>query len=128
MASIPNGKKFDNQLPLPRREIVEPNLSRPNWAAPSDSPHGVLCLDRNENVDPKMIAVVDGLLRKMPPDIVSHYPATGRLYIKLAKYLNLPAEMLFLSAGSDGAIRSVFETYVESGDAIENYDAHTKLL
>ena len=70
---------------------------------------GYLRLNKNENI----IDLPKGLLKEfhkqINSDFVSSYPDVESLYKKLAKYLRCKENNLYLSSGSDGAIKSVFE-------------------
>jgi histidinol-phosphate aminotransferase len=46
------------------------------------------------------------------------YPEAGETYRKLARWVGVNPEYLLLTPGSDGAIRLVFEAFVEHGDAV----------
>jgi histidinol-phosphate aminotransferase len=65
-----------------------------------------------------MAALVARILSEIPVRALSAYPECTPLYHKLATHLGVGIECLLLTAGSDGAIRSVFETYVNPGDVV----------
>ncbi len=104
--------------PRPRAAIASPDLTRPNWTTGERRDPNMLWLDRNENTDPKLARVVAGIVAEVAPDVFHGYPESGPLYRKLAAYLGVGPENLLLSAGSDGAIRSVFEAYIDPGDVV----------
>jgi histidinol-phosphate aminotransferase len=52
------------------------------------------------------------------PEHLSIHPETGRLYDLLADRFRIPREQLVVTAGSDAAIRSAFEAFVEPGDEV----------
>ena len=52
------------------------------------------------------------------------YPDLGRLYKSLAKFLKLKIDNIMLSAGADGAIKSVFENFTKKGDGILGLNLH----
>jgi histidinol-phosphate aminotransferase len=54
----------------------------------------------------------------LPPKAYYTYPDSAALYAKLADSLELLPEQLILTAGSDGAIRAVFEAYISPGDIV----------
>jgi len=58
------------------------------------------------------------VLRNIPPLSLATYPEAGALYRKLAKWVGVTSESLLLTPGSDGAIRLVFESFVEHGDKV----------
>lgn len=105
-------------MPSPRAPITDPKLVRPNWVgAPLRDP-GKLWLDKNENTDPSLAAVVGSVVAGLGPATQYSYPDFGPLYEKLARYAGAAPENLVLAAGSDGVIRSCFEAYVEPGDVV----------
>jgi len=111
-------RKIVHIAPNARQPITDPQLTRPDWTAgvPRD-PH-CLWLDKNENTDPELSALTVRVLSEIPASALSTYPECAPLYRKLAAHLGLGAECLLLTAGSDGAIRSVFETYINAGDVV----------
>jgi histidinol-phosphate aminotransferase len=83
---------------------------------PRDS--GRLWLDKNENLDPALEAVLHSVLLELPSLALNTYPEAGETYRKLAKWLGVEPEQVLLTPGSDGAIRLVFEAFVEQGDVV----------
>ena len=77
-----------------------------------------LRLDKNENLIGFPDDVIEGFRRQITSDFVTAYPDVGPLYRKLGKRLGLDVTQIYLSSGSDGGIKSVFETYVEPGDQV----------
>jgi len=108
--------------PQPRAAVADVALVRPDWTAGQARDPARLWLDKNENADPAMIEVVGRVIGGIPAHAHHSYPDSAPLYRKLGAYLGVPPERLLLAAGSDGAIRAVFEAYVEPGDAV----VHTK--
>ncbi|MFI5346411.1 MAG: pyridoxal phosphate-dependent aminotransferase [Elusimicrobiota bacterium] len=102
----------------PRACMRGKDLQRPDWTAGHGRPPGLLWLDKNENTDPELAALTADLLAKTDPRSVRFYPECGAVYRKLAKHLGVGADQLLLTAGSDGTIRSVFETFVDPGDVV----------
>ena len=78
----------------------------------------MLWLDKNENSDPAMTKLLVELAQGLEPDCLWSYPELGPLYRKLSGHAGVPPECLFLAAGSDGAIRSVFAAFVGPGDVV----------
>jgi histidinol-phosphate aminotransferase len=93
-------------------------LTRPDWTAGAPRDPRRLWLDKNENTDPALSAVVTGVMRGLPPEAYFTYPDSAELYAKLAGWVGVEAGNLLLAAGSDGVIRSVFEAYVAEGDTV----------
>jgi histidinol-phosphate aminotransferase len=104
--------------PAARQAIIDPGLSRPDWTKGSERNPDLLWLDKNENSDPALNEITRRVLAEVDPRNLYSYPESAELYRKLAAYLDLAPENLLLAAGSDGAIRSVFEAYVERDDRI----------
>jgi histidinol-phosphate aminotransferase len=78
----------------------------------------LLWLDKNENLDPVLLSVVESVLCSIPSIALATYPEAGDLYRKLAQWVGVAPEALLLTPGSDGAIRLVFEAFVEHGDVV----------
>lgn len=79
---------------------------------------GYLRLDKNEN----LISVPDAFLSKLrqliTSDFISAYPEVDQLYAKLAKFLEVSPDNLFLTSGSDAAIKAAFEVFVAKNDGV----------
>ena len=92
--------------PLPAKDIPSSRL-------------GKIRLDKNESIDIDLARFLyDKISEVIVPDYLTLYPEVDMLYIKLAKHLGLGTENLFLSHGSDGVIRSVFEVFIRAGDRV----------
>lgn len=102
----------------PRRALLNPDLKRPS--ALDSVPRDVrrLWLDKNENLDSELMALSRDVLSSIPPSALATYPEAGALYRKLGRWVGVSPQSLLLTPGSDGAIRLVFEAFVESGDAV----------
>lgn len=107
-----------HRLPPPRACVDDPALIRPDWTRGASRPTNALWLDKNENLDPAMAALLRGFLADMPTSVLAAYPDAGPTYRKLAVHLGCDAANLLFTAGSDGAIRLVFEAFVSPGDAV----------
>lgn len=77
-----------------------------------------LRLDKNEDLCGLPEALVTKCLSRITPDDLSAYPQTYLLYDALSKYLTVPQENLLITAGSDAAIKNVFEIFVSPGDGV----------
>lgn len=75
-------------------------------------------LDRNERVSPLPEAVRQDVLSGLPPDVFNAYPDSAPLYERLSRRLGIDEDELFVTSGSDTAIRRIFETFVGPGDAV----------
>lgn len=102
----------------PRQSLSNPELQRPS--ALSSVPRSLdrLWLDKNENLDPTLMALLHDVLLEIPPLALATYPEAGETYRKLARWVGVSPDSLLLTPGSDGAIRLVFEAFVEQGDAV----------
>jgi len=90
------------------------------YRTPSENMHryNKLRLDKNENVSGFEHNALKEALAAATPEFISSYPETDILYEKIAKMLNCQKENVIVTNGSDGAIKSVFEAFVESGDEV----------
>ncbi len=102
----------------PKPSLLNPELRRPS--ALQSVPRGPqqLWLDKNENLDPQLMALTHEVLSSIPPEILATYPEAGVLYRKLARWVDVSPESLLLTPGSDGAIRLAFEAVIEPGDDV----------
>jgi histidinol-phosphate aminotransferase len=101
-----------------RPSVADPKLYRPDWTSGIPRDPKLLWLDKNENTDPELAKLTARLLSEIDPVALYTYPECTPLYNKLADHLGVKADHLLLTAGSDGAIRSVFEAFIEPGDLI----------
>jgi histidinol-phosphate aminotransferase len=97
----------------------KPNISRLNRCDNVTFDRmGYLRLDKNENImgfDKKVIA---DILSNVDGRMISAYPMVYKLYKKVSEWLGIKKDFIYVSAGSDGAIKSVFEAYVANGDEV----------
>jgi histidinol-phosphate aminotransferase len=102
----------------PRQALLDPALVRPHalGAVPRDPQ--AIWLDKNENLDPELLALTREILSQIPPVALATYPESGPLYRRLAEWLEVDPQCLLLTPGSDGAIRMAFEAFVEAGDCV----------
>ncbi|MDA9550071.1 histidinol-phosphate aminotransferase family protein [Oceanospirillaceae bacterium] len=102
----------------PRLSLLNPKLQRPSSLSSVPRETDQLWLDKNENLDPQLMAVTEDVLRQMQAVTLATYPEAGGLYKKLATWAEVEPEQLILTPGSDGAIRLVFEAFIEQGDKV----------
>jgi histidinol-phosphate aminotransferase len=102
----------------PTRSLLNPDLQRPSALLSVPRSTDCLWLDKNENLDPILMAVAAEVLGSIPREALATYPEAGGLYRKLARWLEVSPESLLLTPGSDGAIRLAFEAFVEHGDPV----------
>lgn len=104
--------------PSPRAAIADPDLWRPAPWSGELRPESVLWLDRGECIDPEMMELVKTISVDLPLHAYFAYPTPGPLYRKLATQLGVTPEHLLLTRGTDGVIKTVFETFIEPGDLV----------
>jgi len=102
----------------PRQSLLNAALQRPSALNSKPRDPGRLWLDKNENPDAELEAMLHSLLLELPPRTLTSYPEAGEAYRKLARWVGVGPEHLLFTPGSDGAIRLVFEAFVEQGDAV----------
>jgi histidinol-phosphate aminotransferase len=105
-------------IPEPRPEVADGGLTRPDWTTPVERDPSLLWLDKNENGDPEMVALVAGMLGDLGPEVVSTYPEMTALYRLLADHVRVHPAMLVITGGADGGIRSVYDVFVRPGDVV----------
>lgn len=104
--------------PAPRAAIADPALWRPAPWQGELRPESLLWLDRGECIDPAMMELVRQISTDLPLHAYFAYPTPGPLYRKLADHLGISPEHLLLTRGTDGVIKTVFETFIEPGDLV----------
>jgi histidinol-phosphate aminotransferase len=57
-------------------------------------------------------------MSQFTPELLTMYPDQTPLYSKRASYLGIDAKKILLTPGSDSAIKTIFETYIYSGDHV----------
>jgi histidinol-phosphate aminotransferase len=75
-------------------------------------------LDRNERVTPWPGKTFSEMLATLRPEQFCSYPDPSPLYHRLGATLGIPEDHLYLTNGSDAAIRMAFQTFVRPGDRI----------
>jgi len=106
------------RTPTARAAVADGRLLRPDWTKSAQRDPRALWLDKNENTDPQLGRVTAKVLSEIDPKALFTYPESSGLYHKLAAHLGCRADQLLLTAGSDGVIRSVFEAFIDPGDAV----------
>ena len=77
-----------------------------------------LRMDKNENIIGFSEEVINDIRNMISSEFITAYPELDPLYQKLSENLGVDSSQIFLSAGSDAGIKSVFEVYVEPGDEV----------
>jgi histidinol-phosphate aminotransferase len=93
-------------------------LNRPDWTQDVSRPAGPLWLNKNENSDPILNKKILSLIPQVKNLAVNTYPELAKIYKKLALIDKVLPSNLLLTHGSDGAIRAVFDVFVEVGDKV----------
>jgi len=106
------------QKTMLRKNILNNNLSRPDWVKQNHRSLDRDWLDKNECSDPEMNRIVMQSLAKISVEAVFSYPDLDVLYSKVAAFSNVLSENILLTAGSDGAIRACFESCIQQGDKV----------
>ncbi len=102
----------------PRSALLNPALQRPSALNSTPRSGKQIWLDKNENLDPELMALTSEVLASIPPSALATYPEAGELYRKLSRWTGVTPDSLLLTPGSDGAIRLVFEAFVDPGDGV----------
>src|SRR5216684_6308176 len=79
---------------------------------------GYVRLDRNERVTPFSNAEFASMLGALRPELFCAYPDPSKLIERLSRDLSVPESWIYLTNGSDAAIRKVFQTYLRDGDTV----------
>lgn len=77
-----------------------------------------LRLDKNEHTSGFPQAVVDDMLKGVTPHFLAAYPEPAALYRKIAAMHDLDVGHVLVTAGSEMAIRYLFEAYLDAGDEV----------
>lgn len=85
---------------------------------PNTSRLGYLRLDKNENLTPLGQGFLELVKSEINEDLISSYPEVYPLYQKIAQWTGVDLDQIYISAGSDGAIKAAFEVFVEAGDEV----------
>lgn len=102
----------------PRRSLQNSVLQRPSALNSVPRNPDLLWLDKNENLDTTLMTLSQEVLHSIPRSVLATYPESGELYRKIAEWVAVSPDHLLLTPGSDGAIRLVFETFIEHGDTV----------
>lgn len=75
-------------------------------------------LDKNENTDEYLKKTYLRILKKIKFSDIAAYPDLTDTYKKVSSFLNLRVKQIYLTSGSDLAIKSIFESCIFSGDKV----------
>lgn len=102
------------ELPQIKKELE--NIVR--LKNPAEPRGQYLRLDKNENLITFPPAFMKKVRQVLTADFISIYPEFDPVYETLAKWLGLKTANLFITAGSDAAIKAVFEVFISKGDKV----------
>lgn len=100
-----------------------------------DERAGVLRLDMNENPEGLPRAFFDAVIKKLTPEFLATYPEKDRLTALLAEHNGVGSGNISITAGSDEAMRLIFQCFGEPGKKLltvtptfEMYDVYAKMF
>lgn len=100
-----------------------------------DSRSQVLRLDMNENPEGLPEVFVEEIKKKITPSFLATYPEKSELTTVISEHNNIKANQITLTAGSDEAIRLIFQCFGEEGKTLltvsptfELYDVYSKMF
>ena len=85
---------------------------------PKQSRRGFLRLDKNENIIGFNEEFIKKVCAEITSDVITSYPETYILYEKITEWIGVSEDKIYISAGSDAAIKSVFEVFIEQDDEV----------
>lgn len=96
---------------------------------------GILRLDMNENPEGIPIDVFEEIVKKITPEYIATYPFKDPLVNKIAIHNNISNSNISVTAGSDEAMRLIFQCFGETGKNVvtvtptfEMYDVYSKMF
>ena len=107
-------KRLRNKMIKPKSHLSAIYRTPPDRLNRSD----YLRLDKNEPIAEIDADLMQEIIQNITLDFLSTYPITYQLYEKLSKNIGFSEEHILITAGSDAAIRAVFDTFVGVGDDI----------
>jgi histidinol-phosphate aminotransferase len=76
---------------------------------------GLIGLDRNERLAPLPQEIVDEIRGRISEDLLTTYPSLDELYDRLALATGQARDRLLLTAGSDAAVKALYQVYAKPG-------------
>ncbi len=96
---------------------------------------GMYRMDRNECTWPIDTAVLEEIKSRITSELITNYPESELLYSIMACHIGVNPVNLVFHSGSDLVIKSIYETYIESGDKVllhapsyAMYDVYAKMF
>ena len=105
-------------MTVPIKELFDNKFIRPDSCNSIPRDPNLIWLDKNECFDPEFNIFTRSLLNDLPGDTLYTYPEMSSLYKKIAYLTDCEIESHLLTHGSDGAIRLVFQAFVQPGDIV----------
>jgi len=99
-------------------EVKNPLKNLERIKNPSNKRQEYLRLDKNESTIPFPEDFILQLREEITADFLSVYPELEPFYCRLARWLEVEESSLYIAAGSDAAIKAVFEVFIEPGDNV----------
>lgn len=75
-------------------------------------------LDKNENLNPHSDEFLQSIQKMINSNLISNYGYLDSAYKSIAKRFSCETENIYLTAGADLAIKSIYETFIECGALI----------
>lgn len=98
---------------------MKPHLEELFRTTPSDFERkDYLRLDMNENVDGLPYSFVHSVSAKINPDLLSAYPDSRNLIMKIANHNQVNPDNISLSPGSCAAIKYFFDAFISPDDSV----------
>ena len=95
----------------------------------------ILRLDMNENPEGMPRELFDSIISKITPEYIAAYPEKDKLMELLAEHNGIAYENISITAGSDEAMRLIFQCFGEKGKKLltvtptfEMYDVYAKMF
>jgi histidinol-phosphate aminotransferase len=97
---------------------IKNDIFRLSWHSNDNRNINKMWLDKNENTDKNLSVFIKNILVNLKSYTLNSYPELSKLYLRLAKFIKVSPKNILLTQGSDGGIKSVFETFVNPKDYI----------
>ena len=76
-------------IPLPREPLIESEFLRPDWTKVARDTKGVIALDKNENLDPRLKKIISDIMENVPVESIMEYPECAPYYHRSVSYTHL---------------------------------------
>lgn len=85
---------------------------------PGEEQDNLIRLNHNERLQPLPEWFLERLGRSFQSALLTTYPITDELYRHLSAQVEISEEQLLLTAGSDAAVKALYQAYVRPGDTV----------